>query len=66
MTFQLGGRVSAGYAASKAGLGGLRSVTAIAYVRKGIRVNTVIPGSMHTPLVEHRWSSNWVQVMQPS
>ena len=27
---------------------------AIAYVRKGIRVNTVIPVSMHTPLVEHR------------
>ena len=23
-------------------------------MRQGIRVNTVIPGSMHTPLVEHR------------
>ena len=53
-TFQLGGRVSAGYAASKAGLEALGRSTAIAYVRKGIRVNTVVPGSMHTPLVEHR------------
>ncbi|QLH13007.1 SDR family oxidoreductase [Paracoccus pantotrophus] len=54
MTFQLGGRVSAGYAAAKAGLVAFSRSTAIAYVRKGIRVNTVIPGSMHTPLVEHR------------
>lgn len=54
MTFQLGGRVSAAYAASKAGLVAFGRSTAIAYVRKGIRVNTVIPGSMHTPLVEHR------------
>jgi len=28
--------------------------TAIAFVKKGIRVNTVVPGTMHTPLVEHR------------
>lgn len=54
MTFQLGGRVSAGYAASKAGLVAFGRSTAIAYVQRGIRVNTVIPGSMHTPLVEHR------------
>jgi NAD(P)-dependent dehydrogenase (short-subunit alcohol dehydrogenase family) len=54
MTFQLGGRVSAGYAAAKAGLVAFGRSTAIAYVQKGIRVNTVIPGSMHTPLVEHR------------
>ena len=53
-TFQLGGRVSAGYAAAKAGLEAFGRSTAIAYVRKGIRVNTVVPGSMHTPLVEHR------------
>jgi NAD(P)-dependent dehydrogenase (short-subunit alcohol dehydrogenase family) len=53
-TFQLGGRVSAGYAAAKAGLEAFGRSTAIAYVQKGIRVNTVVPGSMHTPLVEHR------------
>lgn len=54
VTYQLGGRVSAAYAASKGGLVEFGRSTAIAYVRKGIRVNTVIPGSMHTPLVEHR------------
>ena len=53
-SFQLGGRVSVGYAAAKAGLEAFGRSTAIAYVRKGIRVNTVVPGSMHTPLVEHR------------
>jgi NAD(P)-dependent dehydrogenase (short-subunit alcohol dehydrogenase family) len=25
-----------------------------AYAKKGIRCNTVVPGLMHTPLVEHR------------
>ena len=54
MTFQVGGRVSAAYAASKAGLEAFGRSTAIAYVKKGIRVNTVVPGVMHTPLVEHR------------
>jgi NAD(P)-dependent dehydrogenase (short-subunit alcohol dehydrogenase family) len=54
MSFQVGGRVNAAYAASKAGVVAFGRSTAIAYVRKGIRVNTVIPGLMHTPLVEHR------------
>ena len=54
LSFEVGGRVSAAYAASKAGLIAFGRSTAIAYVRKGIRVNTVVPGSMHTPLVEHR------------
>jgi NAD(P)-dependent dehydrogenase (short-subunit alcohol dehydrogenase family) len=54
MTFQVGGRVSSAYAASKAGVIAFSRSTAIAYVKKGIRVNTVIPGVMHTPLVEHR------------
>ena len=54
MTFQLSGRVSAAYAASKAGVIAFSRSTAIAYVRQGIRVNTVVPGTMHTPLVEHR------------
>lgn len=54
MTFQVGGRVSAAYAASKAGLVAFGRSTAIAYVRRGVRVNTVVPGVMHTPLVEHR------------
>jgi NAD(P)-dependent dehydrogenase (short-subunit alcohol dehydrogenase family) len=54
MSFQVGGRVNAAYAASKAGVVAFGRSTAIAYVKKGIRVNTVIPGLMHTPLVEHR------------
>ena len=54
MSFQVGGRVNAAYAASKAGVEAFSRSTAIAYVKKGIRVNTVIPGVMHTPLVEYR------------
>jgi NAD(P)-dependent dehydrogenase (short-subunit alcohol dehydrogenase family) len=54
ISFQVGGRVSAAYAASKAGVVALSRSTAIAYVKKGIRVNAVVPGVMHTPLVEHR------------
>ena len=54
MTFQVGGRVSAGYAAAKAGLVAFSRSTAIAYAKKGVRVNVVVPGVMHTPLVEHR------------
>lgn len=54
MSFQVEGRVSAAYAASKAGVLAFSRSTAIAYVKKGIRVNTVVPGTMHTPLVEHR------------
>lgn len=54
MSFQLGGRVSVAYAASKAGIIAFSRSLGIAYARKGVRVNTVVPGSMHTPLVESR------------
>ena len=54
MSFQVGGRVHVAYAASKAGLEAFSRATAIAYVNKGIRVNTVVVGMMHTPLVAHR------------
>jgi NAD(P)-dependent dehydrogenase (short-subunit alcohol dehydrogenase family) len=54
LSFQVDGRVSAAYAASKAGVMAFSRSTAIAFVKKGIRVNTVVPGVMHTPLVEHR------------
>src|SRR5690606_34271530 len=50
----VGGRVHVAYAASKAGVVAFTRTTAIAYVKKGIRVNVVIPGTMHTPLVENR------------
>jgi len=54
MSFQVGGRVHVGYAASKAGLETFSRATAIAYVKKGIRVNTVVVGMMDTPLVTAR------------
>ena len=48
------GRVNVAYSATKAGLMGLSQSTAMKYVKKGIRCNTVIIGVMHTPLVEQR------------
>ena len=43
-----------GYAASKAGVMQLSRVVAVQYANKGIRVNTVVPGQLHTPMVEAR------------
>ena len=43
-----------GYAASKAAVIQFSRVTAVQYAKNGIRVNTVIPGQMHTPMVEAR------------
>jgi NAD(P)-dependent dehydrogenase (short-subunit alcohol dehydrogenase family) len=48
------GRVNVAYAAAKAGIAGFTQSTAMAYVKKGIRCNTVVVGVMHTPLVEAR------------
>ena len=48
------GSPQVGYAASKAGVIQFSRVTAVQYASKGIRVNTVIPGQMHTPMVEAR------------
>ena len=48
------GAPQVGYAASKAGVIQFSRVTAVQYASKGIRVNTVIPGQMHTPMVEAR------------
>jgi len=42
------------YAASKAGLIQFSRVTAVKYAAQNVRINTVIPGLMHTPLVEAR------------
>lgn len=49
-----GGRELVGYSAAKAGLIQFSRSTAGAFARHGIRCNTVVPGLMHTPLVEHR------------
>ncbi len=48
------GRTHVGYSATKAAVIALSHSTALAYAKKGIRVNTVLPGLMHTPLVESR------------
>ena len=48
------GAAQVSYAASKAGVIQFSRVVAIQYAAHGIRVNTVIPGQMHTPMVEAR------------
>jgi NAD(P)-dependent dehydrogenase (short-subunit alcohol dehydrogenase family) len=48
------GAFQVGYAATKAGVIQLSRVTAVQYAAKGIRINTVIPGQLHTPMVEAR------------
>ncbi len=48
------GRVHTAYSASKAGVIAFSKSVALGYAQKGIRCNTVVPGLMHTPLVEHR------------
>ncbi len=49
-----GARVHSAYSASKAGVIAFSKSVALAHARQGIRCNTVVPGLMHTPLVEHR------------
>ncbi|MBO0756335.1 MAG: SDR family oxidoreductase [Bradyrhizobiaceae bacterium] len=48
------GAAQVAYAATKAGVIQFSRVVAVQYASKGIRVNTVIPGQLHTPMVEAR------------
>jgi len=48
------GAAQVAYAAAKAGVIQLSRVVAIEYAARGIRVNTVVPGQLHTPMVEAR------------
>ncbi len=48
------GSAQVAYAACKAGVIQLSRVVAVEYAKKGIRVNTVVPGQLHTPMVEAR------------
>lgn len=48
------GSAQVAYASSKAAVIQFSRVTAVEYAKKNIRVNTVIPGQMHTPMVEVR------------
>lgn len=48
------GSAQVAYAATKAGVIQLSKVVAVQYAQKGIRVNTIVPGQLHTPMVEVR------------
>ena len=48
------GSAQVAYAATKAGVIQFSRVVAVQYAGKGIRVNTVVPGQLHTPMVEVR------------
>ncbi len=48
------GAAQAAYASSKAGVIQFSRVTAVEYAPHGIRVNTIVPGQLHTPMVEAR------------
>ena len=48
------GSAQVAYAATKAGVIQFSRVVAAQYAGKGIRINTVVPGQLHTPMVEAR------------
>jgi NAD(P)-dependent dehydrogenase (short-subunit alcohol dehydrogenase family) len=48
------GAAQVGYASAKAAVIQFSRVVAIEYAKRNVRVNTVIPGQMHTPMVEAR------------
>ena len=48
------GAAQVAYAATKAGVIQLSKVVAVQYASKKIRVNCVVPGQLHTPMVEAR------------
>ncbi|MGH1360900.1 MAG: SDR family NAD(P)-dependent oxidoreductase [Burkholderiaceae bacterium] len=48
------GSAQCAYAATKAGVIQFSRVVAVEYAERGVRVNTVVPGQLHTPMVEAR------------
>jgi len=48
------GSAQVGYASAKAGVIQLSRVLAVQHAADGIRANTVVPGQLHTPMVEAR------------
>ncbi|MFT4083730.1 MAG: SDR family NAD(P)-dependent oxidoreductase [Nocardioides sp.] len=48
------GAAQVGYASAKAAIIQLSKVTAVQYAADRVRVNTVVPGQLHTPMVEAR------------
>src|SRR5512143_1374480 len=57
------GSAQVGYAATKAGVIQFSRVVAVQYADKGIRVNTVVPGQLHTPMVEARLAGQRVSAV---
>ena len=53
------GHYHAAYEAAKAGMMQFTRTLAVEYAPKGIRANTVIPGHVLTPLVEHRLAKQY-------
>jgi NAD(P)-dependent dehydrogenase (short-subunit alcohol dehydrogenase family) len=48
------GSAQIAYAATKAGIIQFSKVLAVQYAKQSIRVNTIVPGQLHTPMVETR------------
>lgn len=48
------GSAQVAYAATKAAVIQMGRVMAVQYAKQGLRVNTVVPGQLHTPMVETR------------
>jgi NAD(P)-dependent dehydrogenase (short-subunit alcohol dehydrogenase family) len=48
------GAAQSAYAATKAGVIQFSRVVGVEYAARGVRVNTVVPGQLHTPMVEAR------------
>lgn len=48
------GAAQVAYASAKAAIIQFSRVTAVEFAPKGVRVNTVVPGQLHTPMVEAR------------
>lgn len=48
------GAAQSAYAATKAAIIQFSRVVAVEYAARGVRVNTVVPGQLHTPMVEAR------------
>ncbi|MBP0616885.1 SDR family NAD(P)-dependent oxidoreductase [Jiella mangrovi] len=48
------GAAQSAYAATKAAVIQFSRVVAVEYAARGVRVNTVVPGQLHTPMVEAR------------